>query len=134
MDKFNPKDADGNYIKDAAGNLRVPARNKIINAARWISWNLWQMDGIKMVVPDSCDKVYETNLFGETTKKQCPACMKGEINGHIGVKCIIRDWNLKKPKDWQPSPGEDPHSQPWQKIEFSSLFHSNQKETEDDEI
>lgn len=134
MDKFNSKDADGHYIKDADGNLRVPTRNKIINAARWISWNLWQMDGIKMVVPDSCDKVYETDLFGETTKKQCPACMKGEINGHIGVKCIIRDWNLKKPKDWQPSLDEDPRSQPWQKIEFRSLFRSHQKETEDDEI
>lgn len=134
MDKFNPKDADGNYIKDADGNLRVPTRNKIINAARWISWNLWQMDGIKMVVPDSCDKIYDEDLFGIKTKRQCPACMKGETNGHIGVKCIIRDWNLKKPKDWQLSPGEDPKSQPWQKIEFRSLFRSNQKETEDDEI
>ena len=74
MDKFNEKDVEGNYIKDANGNLRTPERRKIVNAARWISWNLWQMDGIKMVVPDSCDKVYETNLFGEQEKKSCPAC------------------------------------------------------------
>lgn len=134
MDKFNEKDEMGHYIKDANGNLRVPERRKIVNAARWISWNLWQMDGIKMVVPDSCDKVYETNLFGEMTKMVCPACQKGESFGHIGVKCVIRDWNLKKPKDWKPQPGEDLHSQPWQKIEFSSLLNAHQAETEDDEI
>ena len=74
MEKFNEKDEEGRYIKDANGNLRVPERRKIVNAARWISWNLWQMDGIKMVVPDSCDKVYDTNLFGEQEKKTCPAC------------------------------------------------------------
>ena len=54
--------------------------------------------------------------------------------GHIGVKCIIRDWNLKKPKEWKPKPGEDPHSQPWQKIEFSSLFFGRNVETEEEEI
>lgn len=97
------------------GLLQLSDRRKIVNAARWISWNLWQMDGIKMVVPDSCDKVYETDLFGELKTKDCPACQKGEIRGHIGIHCIIRDWNLKKPKDWQPQQGEDPHSQPWQK-------------------
>ena len=68
MDKFNPKDAEGHYIKDADGNLRVPTRNKIINAARWISWNLWQMDGIKMVVPDSCD-MHHPGLESEETKR-----------------------------------------------------------------
>ena len=134
MDKFNEKDVEGNYIKDANGNLRTPERRKIVNAARWISWNLWQMDGIKMVVPDSCDKVYDTNLFGEQEKKTCPACQKGEMKGHIGIQCIIRDWNLKKPKNWQPKPGEDPHTQPWQKIIFSSLLNAHQIETEDDEI
>ena len=134
IDKFNEKDVEGNYIKDANGNLRTPERRKIVNAARWISWNLWQMDGIKMVVPDSCDKVYETNLFGEREKKTCPACQKGEMKGHIGIQCIIRDWNLKKPKNWQPKPGEDPHTQPWQKITFSSLLNAHQIETEDDEI
>ena len=134
MDKFNEKDEEGHYIKDANGNLRVPERRKIVNAACWISWNLWQMDGIKMVVPDSCDKVYETDLFGEQKKKTCTACQKGETKGHIGIQCVIRDWNLKKPKDWQPKHGEDPQTQPWQKVKFSSLLNTNQTETEDDEI
>ena len=134
MEKFNAKDENGEYVRDADGNLRVPERSKIVNAARWISWNLWQMDGIKMVVPDSCDKVYETDLFGETTKKVCPACQKGEMNGHIGVKCIIRDWDKSKPKDYRLKPGEDPKSSPWQKIEFRSLLNGWQQETENDEF
>lgn len=64
MDKFNDKDAEGNYVKDANGEFKVPDKRKILNAARWISWNIWQMDGLKMVVPDSCDNQYETDLFG----------------------------------------------------------------------
>lgn len=120
IDRFNEKDEEGNVIL-----VNVPNRNKIINCARWISWNIWQMDGIKMVVPDSCDKVFDTNLFGEVTKRECPACAKGEILGHIGVQCLIRDWNKAKPKDWQAKPGEDPHSQPWQKIKFVSLLNGN---------
>lgn len=134
MDKFNDKDAEGNYVKDANGELKVPDKRKILNAARWISWNIWQMDGLKMVVPDSCDNQYETDLFGLKKKIVCDACSKGKMTGHIGVKCIIRDWNLKKPKEWQPKPGEDPHSQPWQKIEFSSLFFGRNVETEEEEI
>lgn len=134
MDKFNEKDAEGNYVKDANGNFKVPEKRKILNAARWISWNIWQMDGLKMVVPDSCDNQYETDLFGIKKKKICNACIKGEANGHIGVKCIIRDWNRRKPSDWQPKPGEDPHSQPWQKIEFRSLLYGRDEETEEEEI
>ncbi len=134
MEKFNDKDGDGNYVRDADGNLRVPKPRAIENAARWISWNLWQMDGIKMVVPDTCDKVFETDLFGETTKKVCPACQKGTLKGHIGVKCIIRDWNKSKPKDYQFKPGEDTKSSPWQKIEFRSLLNGRQTETEDDDL
>ena len=134
MYKFNDKDAEGNYVKDANGEFKVPDKRKILNAARWISWNIWQMDGLKMVVPDSCDNQYETDLFGLKKKKVCDACSKGKMIGHIGVKCIIRDWNLKKPKKWKPKPGEDPHSQPWQKIEFSSLFFGRNMETEEEEI
>ena len=133
IDKFNPKDADGNYLLDSEGHLRVPSRNKIINAAWWISWNLWQMDGLKMVVPNSCEKAYETNLFGEMVKVECTACKEGKMEGHAGVHCLVRDWNKKKDKGWESKPGEDPHSRPWQKIKFSSLLNGKQQETEDTE-
>ena len=34
IDKFNPKDENGKYIRNANGELRVPTKQKIINAAR----------------------------------------------------------------------------------------------------
>lgn len=126
MDKFNEKDENGIYIKDANGELHVPSKQKILNAARWISWNVWQMDGLKMVVPDSCEKANVIiDLFGER-KCECEACKKGELRGHIGEKCLIRDWDMRKPKNWKGEDGVDPHSQPWQKIPFSSLLNSRE--------
>jgi hypothetical protein len=86
---------------------KYPLERSVKYMAYIISWNTWQMDGLKMVIPNSCDNVYETNLFGETTKRTCPACEKGEFHGHIGIPCIIRNW--RKPKEQQ-------------KIQFSSLI------------
>lgn len=78
--------------------------NSLEGVAYIISWNLWQMDGLRFVIPGSCDNVYEDSLFNGRTKKVCPACEKGERFGHIGIKCRIKDWsyagkneNLKKP-------------------------------------
>ena len=56
-----------------------------------ISWNLWQMDGLKFVVPRSCEKVFVKGLFGEE-KQECLACRTGERTGHIGIKCRVKDW------------------------------------------
>ena len=147
MERFNAKDADGKYIRDADGNLRVPDHGKVVNAARWISWNLWQMDGIKMVVPDSCHdtitkvQAVEQDLFAAAPPKPpkpivtpCKGCVTGNVFEHNGVPCIIRNWNLKKPKDYQFKPGEDPKSSPWQKIEFRSLLYDRQTEDEDEDI
>ena len=134
MEKFNAKDADGEYIKDDRGNLRVPERGKIVNVARWISWNIWQMDGLRYVVPDTCHDDVSTDLFGGETRKPCPGCSNGSALKHNGAACIIRDWNMKKPKNYQFKPGEDPKSSPWQKIEFRSLFNGRQQESEDDDL
>lgn len=122
------------YYKDKFPNETLK-KSSIVGIARIISWNLWQMDGIKMVVPDTCDKQYQTNLFGETTKIECTACKNGDTFGHIGVHCLIRDWNLKKkPEGYQLKAGEDPDSQPWQKIEFRTLLQKqNQKEQMDED-
>ncbi len=122
------------YYKDRFPNETLK-KSSIVGIARIISWNLWQMDGIKMVVPDSCDKQIETNLWGETKKCECKACKEGTTLGHIGVHCLIRDWNLKKkPEGYQFKSGEDPDSQPWQKIEFQTLLQKqNQKEQDEDE-
>lgn len=134
VDKFNAKNGDGNYIVNADGQLNVPTKNMLINAARWISWNIWQMDGIKMVVPDSCQEIViqsqvQGELFAPASMEQpqpivkpCPGCTEGNVYKHNGDYCLIRDWSRPKPKNWKPKAGEDPHSKPWQKIEFVKLL------------
>lgn len=72
------------------------------NAAYIISWNLWQMDGLKFVVPDSCEWAApkSTNIFGEETIEKCSACEKGETTGHIGIRCKVVEWRnttMKEP-------------------------------------
>lgn len=102
---------------------KAPDCSSFERIAYIISWNIWQMDGLKMVVPESCNDVYEENLFGEKVHQECRACKKGDILGHIGIPCVIRDWNKERPKDWKPKDGDDIASKPWQKITFSSLIH-----------
>lgn len=53
-----------------------------------ITWNIWQMDGLKGVVPQSC--VPMIDLFGGTT--DCPGCGSGNIHLHNGTYACIRDW------------------------------------------
>lgn len=57
-----------------------------------ISWNLWQMDGLRLVIPGSCDKVFQPSMFGIPQKTECPGCKRGSMDGHIGIRCRIRDW------------------------------------------
>ena len=81
---------------------KEPLLKSIKYIAYIISWNVWQMDGLKGVVPYSCkNQVTEQhNLFGdiEKTIKQCEGCTKENITKHNGVYCIIRDWNYNDPK------------------------------------
>ena len=58
-----------------------------------ISWNLWQMDGLKLVIPCSCEEQYEEDIFGQKIKKECYACKNGLFTGHIGIQCKVKDWS-----------------------------------------
>lgn len=80
---------------------KAPLVKSVNYIAYIISWNLWQMDGLKGVVPDSCDAVFEpAGLFdAEPRRKECAACRTGALKGHIGQRCIIRDW--RKPRNQQ---------------------------------
>lgn len=137
IDRFNEKDEQGKVILN-----NVPENKSIVGIARIISWNLWQMDGLKMVVPNSCHETVEITrarkgLFDDEIvetrhTKPCPGCVKDEMFNHNGVYCLIRDWNKKKPEGWHPQPGEDPKSSPWQKIKFSTLLYLHQEDTEDE--
>ena len=108
----------------------------VVAYAYIISWNLWQMDGLRMVVPGSCDNVYAENLFGEMEKQECTACKKGELTGHVGIKCKIRDWKKKRDPKWQPQDEEEKADleaggRPWQKITFQSLLTNPSKDSEE---
>lgn len=60
-----------------------------------ISWNIWQMDGLKGVIPNSCKETTVENLFDSIDKIPCYGCEKDNIKKHNGIYCLIKDWNLK---------------------------------------
>ena len=79
-----------------------PMLKSINYIAYIISWNVWQMDGLKGVVPDTCaDKVVIAQDFfdGAIEKiKPCEGCQRDDIRRHNGVYCLIRDWSSKDHK------------------------------------
>lgn len=70
--------------------------------AEIISWNIWQMDGLKFVIPCTCNNQFESNLLGEKVVRKCPGCaMKNPIDGahsHIGIYCRIMNWETGEPE------------------------------------
>ncbi|GAK36526.1 hypothetical protein [Bacteroides graminisolvens] len=81
---------------------KEPLLRSILYIAYIISWNVWQMDGLKGVIPGSCKngiKIVEHNLFGEVENTVfCKGCKEETYIGHNGIYCQIRDWGLKDPK------------------------------------
>lgn len=80
---------------------KEPMLKSIKYIAYIISWNLWQMDGLKGVIPNSCGRITttKTDLFGyETTLSNfCRGCMEDNIKRHNGTYALIKDWNTKDP-------------------------------------
>lgn len=91
---------------------KMPQQKSINYIAYIVSWNLWQMDGLKCVVPDSChsERVTTFDIFeGEKTiEYHCKGCLTGDMRKHNGVYCQIRDWRQPRNK---------------QKIRFVDLIH-----------
>ena len=91
---------------------KAPLTKSINYIAYIISWNFWQMDGLKGVVPDTCHDVVSKNKetpqldFFSTDvpeKKEpkvtpCPGCAADNIYKHNGTYCLIRDWANDKKK------------------------------------
>lgn len=78
----------------------APTEEQLLQIAEIISWNFWQMDGLKGVIPDSChDDIEEIpSLFGEGEQiiTHCPGCTTGDIRRHNGVYAKIKDWTTGK--------------------------------------
>lgn len=89
--------------------------------AEIISWNIWQMDGLKTVLPNSCHdyqkerQAFSPNLFlardfsaralkrsmspcevDEGELQKCQGCLKDNIDLHNGIYCKIKNWSTGK--------------------------------------
>lgn len=98
------------YYQEKFG--KRPLLKSIDSIAYIISWNLWQMDGLKGVVPDSCHDVVskhkplqQLDFFSDETPQEskpkvspCPGCAEDNIYKHNGIYCLIRDWSNDKKK------------------------------------
>lgn len=79
----------------------TPNTQLLKEIAEIIVWNIFQMDGLKYVIPMSCKtqkitiKGAET-LFGKevdrTVEKQCEGCEKRKAQHHNGIYVITMDW------------------------------------------
>lgn len=78
---------------------KEPTIDILMKIAEILSWNIWQMDGLKFVIPKSCKEVEQgqLTLFDMNAEKQlCPGCAKNDPYAHTGVYCIIKDWKANK--------------------------------------
>lgn len=84
------------FIDYYEAKFEVPPINEyLMEIARILSWNIWQMDGIKFVVPNSCKEVMtsKATIFGEeTVTEKCEGCQKNDNSKHNGIYCRVYDW------------------------------------------
>ncbi len=75
----------------------LPNESLMIEVATIVSWNFWQMDGLKGVIPNTCnvEKISQINLFGEEIVEEygCCGCAKNDIYSHNGIYAKIKDWD-----------------------------------------
>jgi hypothetical protein len=64
---------------------RQPTEKELINIAKIISWNLWQMDGLTYTIPyeEAVEPIEQLTLFDIAEEKK-------------ESLCIIKDWRAKK--------------------------------------
>ena len=76
-----------------------PDIESLCRIAEILSWNIWQMDGLKFVIPESCEDVDDgqLRLFDmEPEKHPCEGCLKNDPLRHTGIYCKIKDWKTGK--------------------------------------
>jgi hypothetical protein len=73
---------------------KKPNNETLFDIATIISWNFWQMDGLKCVVPNSCSesKFIQYDLFEQEVTEKCLGCLSQNILKHNGKYCLIKDW------------------------------------------
>lgn len=75
---------------------KIPLKTDVRDIAEVIAWNIWQMDGLKGVIPKSCKDIkrQSTDMFGEVeeTIEPCIGCKNRDMHKHNGIYCKIKDW------------------------------------------
>lgn len=69
----------------------IPKKEILVKIAEIISWNIWQMDGLKMVIPFSCHNDKIVGIF-ETKEEKCLGCQKNDMYKHNGIYSMIMNW------------------------------------------
>ncbi|MBO4556620.1 MAG: hypothetical protein J5706_07660, partial [Elusimicrobiales bacterium] len=80
---------------DYVFHLPPPPSDILAEYAEIISYNIWQMDGLKFVIPQTCHSeiITEGDLFEQKTViKECPGCKHKDPQRHNGIYCKIMDW------------------------------------------
>lgn len=78
---------------------KKPSKDWLREIAEILSWNIWQMDGLKFVIPNSChnETVTESFLWGDETHEEiCEGCKKNSPKKHNGIYCYVMDWETNK--------------------------------------
>jgi hypothetical protein len=76
--------------------FNVPASKEyLVQIAKVAAWNIWQMDGIKYIVPNSCydEANAQLDLFGYVVTDACYGCVTNDHSRHNGIYCRIYDWS-----------------------------------------
>lgn len=76
-----------------------PAKEYLLEIAEILSWNIWQMDGLKYVIPNSCKPTsrLQMSLFDDEEElEECEGCRKGDNRKHTGIYCKIKDWKTNE--------------------------------------
>lgn len=78
---------------------KKPSLDEVKKIAEIISWNIFQMDGMKFVIPNSCKNEVKIDytIFGtEETKIECHGCKKDNYNYHNGIYVKIMNWETNR--------------------------------------
>lgn len=74
-----------------------PISEQLEEIAKILSWNIFQMDGLKYVIPDSCKPVLKAQIsFFDDEVEECPGCKNNKNNKHTGIYCKIMNWETKR--------------------------------------
>ena len=88
------------FIDAYLGKFNVPPiKDYLLEVAKILDWNIWQMDGLKFVIPNSCKPVPKLQISffdDEEVYEECPGCLKNDNESHTGIYCKIMDWTAKK--------------------------------------